>query len=107
METEMFDKPPGKQLGKFRKEKCEFSLIKRDGNIALFSRTDPHGMRYEVIKIRTHKKDRIIAGKVVNKEGDEYYPCTEEFGRFGWYCITREEAEKRYTSLIKAREKGE
>ena len=91
-----------KKLQPFRKMKSDFSEIKRDGNIALWLRMTAHGPSYEVVKVQTMKKDRVISGVVVGRSGDEYYPSCESFGRLGWHYSDIQSAERKFCELVEA-----
>jgi hypothetical protein len=70
-----------------------FSLINRDGDVCLYSRTDEEGCTtFEVVIAQRVASDREIDGKVVSQAGDEYYPSTNEWGRKGWTAITYDHA---------------
>ena len=41
---------------------------------------------WEVIKIRYHKKDSYINGRLIAEAGSVRYPGKEEWGHYGWTC---------------------
>ncbi len=54
---------------------------------------------YEVIKVRKHRRDMVIQGRVVAAEGDEYYPSSADWGLYGWSYSSLEDAEDKFRSL--------
>lgn len=62
-----------------------FQTAIRLHEFALLEKTSKHGdASFEVVRIRTRKKDSYIGDKLVFREGDEYLPRDEEWGRHGW-----------------------
>lgn len=75
-----------------------FKLLKRHHEFALLEKTKDL-TEYEVVKIRAHKKDRYIKGRLVSQCGSEYLPGDEEWGRYGWSYRKIEDAEKKLSEL--------
>lgn len=79
----------------FRKDGFNFQLIKRKGNWAIFEKfKDKNTPSYEIVKIRKRTKDSKIQGKLVSRKGDEYYPCSSEWGTYGFTATSLEYADK-------------
>jgi hypothetical protein len=71
--------------------------IKREGNIAIYSRTKEGGIEaYEVIKIRV-RPARTLFGH--HTPGREVYPSAKEFGHFGKFVTTLARAEEVFSGM--------
>lgn len=66
-------------------------LVRREGKFALFKCTKGRGCDYELLVIRTYKKDNSFTNTFA---GDEYRPSTSEWGRYGWSYPTLEKAQE-------------
>ena len=89
----------------YRKDKYTFTLIKRNKLFAIYRQHKAGASDgFEVVKIRTHKKDRAIAGKTVFFAGDEYLPCNEDWGTYGWTYPDCEKACSKFDVLTHASE---
>lgn len=77
-----------------------YSLVKREGNIAIYKQ----GMTpfYEVIRIKVKTVNELLKSGKKYKDCDtfEAYPASEEWGRNGWTFNSIEKAEKKYRSLL-------
>ncbi len=79
-----------------------YHLIKRNGLVALCRMVKPGAKdSFEVIKIQTHKKQRVFKGRVIAEQGDEYYPGAEMWGKYGFTHTNLEDAEAKYSELVK------
>ena len=54
---------------------------------------------YEVICIRKHAVDRVTDGRLIFKEGDEYYPSSCEWGKAGWTYTNLADAARKFEEL--------
>lgn len=85
----------------FFKDGDHLQQIKRDGDVALFKRTDPRRrISYEVAVI-SQNPEREAFGTLL--EASESYPPTSAWGDRGWTCQTRERAEIRYAEVCARR----
>lgn len=71
-------------------------LVKREGNVAIYSLTRFGRMSYEVVKIRTFNTDQPF---IKRKAGDEYLPSTSEWGTYGFTFNSLQDAERQFTAL--------
>ncbi len=80
-----------------------FSLIKRDGDIAIYSQSKRGKiMAYEIIKIKRHKGfslDNLKDGKKTYIEPSETYPSNVTWGKDGFTCCSLRSAQKRFELL--------
>lgn len=84
---------------KFTKKGFKHTLMKREGNVALYKRniinvSRPH---YEVVIITTH--DGIKIGENYIEPG-ELYPSTSQWGNMGWTYNILEEAEEKFLKVL-------
>lgn len=68
----------------FRKDQYDHELVDRVKDLAVYRKSKDAFHQFELMKIRKHKKDRVIAGNTVSVAGDEYLPSTTEWGGYGW-----------------------
>lgn len=88
-------------MGRGDSKNCQFSQIKRVGDLAIYSRTNiREEVSYEVIKITRQAKDWVINGEVVVPTGQEKYPSSSSWGSAGWTCATLAKAENKLKELI-------
>ena len=80
----------------FHRKGFTHRLMKREGNIALYSLTRFGRMSYEVVKIRAYKTDRPFINR---KAGDEYLPSPEEWGTCGFTYNSLSDAERHFKAL--------
>lgn len=80
----------------FHRDGYTHRLMKREGNIALYSLTRFGRMSYEVVKIRAYKTDRAFINR---KAGDEYLPSNEEWGTYGFTFNSLSDAERHFKAL--------
>lgn len=85
-----------------------FTQIKRDGNVAIYSRTDCGTNKvvgYEVIVISTVKAGTVyVKGGKPTEHDTESYPGAKSFGKSGWSCASLEQAEKKFSVVVKDQE---
>jgi len=74
--------------------------LKREGDIAIYSRTTKAGrISYEIIKIHRHN-GYTLGGQYV--EPSETYPGSSQWGKVGFDAMTLERAEEKFNQLIAA-----
>jgi hypothetical protein len=86
---------------KFIKKGFKHSLIKREGNVALYKRRLAESAvnhHYEVVIITSHNGISIDGNYI---EPGELYPSTSQWGNMGWTCNTLEHAESKFKSAVK------
>ena len=67
-----------------------FSLVKRAGNLAMYSRDDGY---YEIFYVKYQKASiSIIAGKEIHRENKELFPTEEDFGTLAFTAKSLEYA---------------
>jgi hypothetical protein len=83
----------------FETNEIKFKQLKREGDVALYERTNKRGKcdGYEAIYI-TKSKGGICYGKTI--EPYEVYPGDAMFGKNGYYCVTMEQAMGRFNELL-------
>lgn len=81
----------------FRKDGFDISLLERQGAVALYVKTRGLYKGYEVMIVRTHNKDYEPFGI---KAGDEYLPCTNDWGTFGFTYADEGSAKKKMKELL-------
>jgi hypothetical protein len=75
-------------------------MIGRDGDVAIYKKTledseiDAH--TYEVIAIKRHNGYEIAGVKMPPAE---MYPSDSQWGDWGFTCVSREDADKRFVQL--------
>ena len=82
----------------YRKNTFDFALIKRSGDVAIFSQSD-EGVIYgfEVFEIRKQKETQF--GKI-HYEAKERVPSNEEWGTNAFTCHTLEQAEIKMAKIL-------
>jgi hypothetical protein len=82
----------------FKDDGFTFTLIRREGDIALLSKTKPHYTRpsFEVVRI-VHRPAEMIKGKPYPAR--EALPSTSTWGTYGWTYCTLEDALVRFNKL--------
>jgi len=80
----------------------EFEIVTRSPVAAIYAKTGHGSTTYEVMKIRTHRKPRIMQGQVLCEAGDEYLPSTKLWGSYGWSVQTLERAREKFDQLNSA-----
>lgn len=82
-----------------------FTQLKREGNVALYSRTDCSTNKvvgYEVIIVQTVKAGTVyVKGGKPTEHDTESYPGAKSFGRLGWACVNLNQAENRFNEVLK------
>jgi len=76
-------------------------LVRRAGFVcvcARFRRPRPENVHYEVVIIREGKA-HTIAGK--DFPAKEYYPSSEEWGRYGWTYRDEDQARAKFGALVR------
>jgi hypothetical protein len=75
----------------FKRRGWEYSLIKRDGMIAVYEQRNPCRLDkisgFAVVRIKTVKETKMPNGKIVPPR--EKFPSPSEFGRYGWYYMSK------------------
>lgn len=87
----------------FEKKGWTFKQLRREGNIALYSKSNASGaFSYEVIMVQSHN-GYVIAGQAI--EAAEHFPSTAQWGDLGWtYQRSQiQEAMQKFNDLLKAR----
>ena len=91
-----------KKLGAtYKANQYDYQVLKREGNIVLSESEYP--THYEVFIVR-----KLPAKKVFDREYPEREapPKNEDWGQFGWTFKTRENAEKKFSQLVKKHKKS-
>lgn len=87
----------------FEKFKTTFNLIKREGNVAIFSRIgEDYPLSYEVVEIKSHNGMMFGDNWV---DAKEFLPSNEEWGTKGFSYKSLEKAEQRFLKMVE-REKN-
>ena len=86
-----------KKLESYHKNKLDWQLIKRQGDIAIFSASESYGTFYEVIKIQSHNGREIGGNKLPPAE---YAPSNSEWGQKGWSFSNFTDAENKFRQLV-------
>jgi hypothetical protein len=82
-----------------------YRQIKREGNVAIYSQAKGGVvLAYEVIVIRNRPARTWPNGKTTPEH--EAYPGNEEWGRFGWTCVTLDRALERFECMVWERAPG-
>jgi hypothetical protein len=94
-----------KKLEKIIKKKgFTFTLIKREGNIAMYQQrldiSDTKSSNFEVIIVGSHNGIKIADNYL---PPSELYPSASQWGNTGWTYNSRENAEFKFTHLLKAK----
>lgn len=74
-------------------------LMKREGQIVMYSLTKSGRMSYEVMKVQTQKLDNSFTGR---KAGEEFLPSSSQWGTYGWTYNSLKDAEAHFKSLSKS-----
>lgn len=75
-----------------------FIQIKREGDVAIFSRKSTSGFeQFEIIIIQRHNGYEVKGVKV---DAAETYPSSSSWGAYGWTTNSRERAEELFTGAI-------
>ena len=82
----------------FNKKGFTYTLLKREGNRAIYQQTRPGTSinNYEVVKIGKHN-GYTMGGVYI--EPSETYPGSSLWGILGWTCTSLEDAQKRYEGI--------
>lgn len=91
----------------FRSNGLRYRQIKRRGIVTLYSVSSKAGKLYgyevAILKVARAKPALEIKGRHVAESPErEVYPRNEDFGVYGWYHQTREDAERRFNEALKA-----
>lgn len=76
-----------------------FDLMMREGNTALYRKTNLGVHEWEVMLVRTRTADRHIGGKLAFRKGEEFLPSSREFGQYGWHFNSSGEALAKFTEV--------
>jgi hypothetical protein len=84
---------------KFKKNGFNFSMLKRNGDVAIFEKTKPNFKQtfFEVIKIKTYPE--IIFPNGIKVTAHECFPASESWGTCGWSFSDRERAFDHFNKL--------
>lgn len=83
----------------FTRGAFRYRQVERIGDLAIYHQTEEGAHRaYEVVKVR-QKPERSIMGRTL--EASEVYPCSEDWGTYGWTCPTLERARAKLYELQK------
>lgn len=72
-------------------------LIRREGNVAVYKQEKNNYKAFEVVVLRTMKKDNALTGQMT---GDERLPSTSDWGVFGWTYRSEDDANRKFEELI-------
>jgi len=81
-------------------KKWTFKQVKREGNIAIYTKEQEGLVYYEVIIVKSH--NGLTFGGI-KTEPSEFYPGDNQFGLWGW-CYNesqQEEIEAKFQELLK------
>ena len=83
---------------RFKYDGFEFKLIKRTERIALLRKKLPgsEAEHFEVVIIQVYPEEERFGRKYPKREK---MPSTNSWGTYGWTCMTRDDAEKRFRGL--------
>lgn len=75
----------------FRKNGFDFTMLKREGNVALFQKSKPHFTEphFEIILVQSHNGYELAGRKI---EAAETFPSSETWGTKGWTCSDEQRA---------------
>ena len=90
---------------RFRHDGFNLTLLKRIGDVAMFSKTKPWHSRdsFEVVILRRHPA-KWISGRFYPHR--ESLPPTESWGTQGWSCVGLLNAECRFEWLVKRQQEA-
>lgn len=71
-------------------------LMKRQGNVVMYSLTKYGRMSYEVMKVQTLKHDDDFTKR---KAGTEFLPSSSQWGKLGWTFNSLKEAEQQFKAV--------
>lgn len=80
-----------------------FTQIKREGGLAIFEqhhKEHDRMVRYEVVKIQHQREHTWPNG--VTTPAKEAYPSIGSWGKAGWTCLNRQEADALFAQLQKS-----
>lgn len=86
---------------KFVKKGFRHTLLKREGNVAIYKRSSVENLKrfhFEVVIISSHNGITIEGNYI---EPGELYPSGSQWGNSGWTCSTIEQAEARFKKAKK------
>lgn len=84
----------------WKKSGFQFRVIRREGDVVIAEKWRPETpamVSYEVAKIRIQDEHTWPTGKTTPRR--ECYPSSEHWGIYGFTCLTREHAQKRFNSM--------
>ncbi len=70
-------------------------LVKRDGNAVMFKAA--HSDYWEVHQVRVRPPEKIVNREYPERE---VLAGNEEFGTYGWACVTEDRAERRFREIL-------
>ena len=99
----MIDIEPAKPVPlatEWKKSGFQFRVIRREGDVVIVEKWRPETpsmVSYEVAKIRIQEEHTWPTGQTTPR--GERYPSSEEWGKYGFTCLTREHAQRRFNSM--------
>ena len=101
MKNSIEHKPlPSTFKGRGSQRDFSFTLIKREGDVAIYEKVNQDLRYQEVVVVRKHDGRTMPGG--VKVEPSEFYPSDDTFGLYGW-CFQSdltERIEKKFHELI-------
>jgi len=86
----------------FRSDGCDFTLIKRTGDVALFSKHKRgHKLTHYEVVIVQHMPAQTLPGGY-NYPEREVMPTAEQWGTFGWTPFDLTAAHKRFDATVRS-----
>lgn len=86
----------------YNKDGFTHALLERSEFVAIYGKRKGDKVYFETVIIRKHKKDNDFTG---TKAGDEYLPCTNEWGSYGWTYLLYGQAKEKMSKIILEKEK--
>lgn len=84
----------------FTKLKFNFDLVKRDGNVVLFKKSQGSWVGYEVMIVGVAKNDVTMGGVITMHKDDEFLPSNSQWGKKGWSYHSLVDATDRFSKCI-------
>jgi hypothetical protein len=84
----------------FTKLKFNFDLVKREGNVVIFKKTQGSWTGYEVMLVGIAKNNVTMGGVITMHKDDEFLPSNAQWGKKGWSYHNITEAEARFNKCL-------
>jgi hypothetical protein len=86
----------------FKKFGFDYKLVWREKDVVIYEQSKPHHTKpyFEVLKVKTHEGYEIAGNKY---EKSEYLPSSEEWGKYGFTCVSLKEAKTKAGELLKCK----